>query len=97
MKREKFENKSAKSGDRRVIRHRTREPDRVTEMLKLCLQRICELQAEMNQVDEEVHDPEAEGYTACAMETLRFLTAQGMSPDHPVVRALTDRLLRNRD
>lgn len=45
--------------------------DHVTEMLKLCLQKICQMQAEMKQEDENPHDPEMEGYAACAMETLR--------------------------
>lgn len=40
-------------------------------MLKLCLQKICQMQAEMKQEDENPHDPEMEGYAACAMETLR--------------------------
>ncbi|KAJ8957143.1 hypothetical protein NQ314_006601 [Rhamnusium bicolor] len=50
-----------------------------------------------NLENEDVHDPEAAGYTACAMETLRFLSAQGLPPDHPMVKAITERLLRDRD
>lgn len=72
-----------------------REQDNVTEMLKLCLQKICELQAEMD--NEEVHDPEAEGYAACAMETMRFLSAQGLPPEHPMVKALSEKLLGRRE
>ncbi|KAL1497687.1 hypothetical protein ABEB36_008606 [Hypothenemus hampei] len=65
-------------------------------MLKFCLQKILELQQEIETEDNRP-DPEAEGYTACAMETLRFLSSQGLPPNHPMIRALSDRLLRKRD
>lgn len=87
--------------------HNRRNTDHhVTEMLKLCLEKICELQAELECTENvennenlivDVHDPEAAGYTACAMEALRFLTAQGLPSDHPMVQHLKERLLRNRD
>lgn len=66
-------------------------------MLKLCLQKVCELQAELGKSEEEVHDPEAAGYAACAMEALRFLSSQGLPPDHPVVKRLRDRLLPDKE
>jgi len=40
-------------------------------MLKLCLQKICELQAELETEADDAHDPEVEGYAACATETMR--------------------------
>lgn len=70
--------------------------DHVTEMLKLCLQKVCELQAEIER-NEQVHDPEAAGYAACAMETIRFLSSQGLPPDHPVVKSLTEKLLQDQE
>ncbi|KAJ8956609.1 hypothetical protein NQ317_012338 [Molorchus minor] len=71
-----------------------REPDHVAEMLKLCLQKICELQASLEN-EEDVHDPEAAGYFACAVETLRFsLSAHGLPPDHPMVKSITEKILR---
>ncbi|EFA09086.1 hypothetical protein TcasGA2_TC006806 [Tribolium castaneum] len=83
-----------KAGHRR-IRH-VRSRDHVTEMLKLCLQKVCELQADLER-SEEVHDPEAAGYAACAMETIRFLSSQGLPPDHPIVKGLTEKLLQDRE
>lgn len=74
----------------------TRESDRVTEMLKLCLQKICELQADLEN-EENMRDPEAAGYTACALETLRFLSDHGLPPDHPMVKEIAEKLLRDRD
>ncbi|CAG9773611.1 unnamed protein product [Ceutorhynchus assimilis] len=93
-------NNIGKNSGRRIIRHsnnRVKDQDHVTEMLKLCLQKICELQAEMEREAETIHDPEAEGYAACATETLRFLSSQGLPPDHPMVKMLSERLLRDRD
>ncbi|KAJ8948423.1 hypothetical protein NQ318_007946 [Aromia moschata] len=79
MKLPKSEDRPQKRDNKRIRHHRAREPDHVTEMLKLCLQKICELQASL-EADDEVHDPEAAGYAACAMETLRFLSAHGLPP-----------------
>ncbi|XP_076269556.1 insensible isoform X2 [Rhynchophorus ferrugineus] len=79
MKREGLANKSGKYSNRRIIRHRGRDGDRMTETLKYCLQKICELQAEIQQDEEEIHDPEAEGYSVCAMETLSFRPARYQS------------------
>lgn len=59
----------------------------------MCLQKVCELQAEIE--DTAQRDPEAEGYAACAMETLRFLTNEGLSQDNPIVTELTNKLMRN--
>lgn len=74
-----------------------RNPEQVTEMLKACLQKVCELQADLQRTDEEENDAEAAGYAACAVETMRFLAAEGLPPDHPVVTGLRDRLMRDRD
>lgn len=63
--------------------------------MKLCLQKVCELQAELD--NNEQRDPEAEGYAACTMETLRFLSNEGLSPNHPMVKELRERLMRNSD
>lgn len=65
-------------------------------MLKICLQKVYQLQDELER-SENVRDPEAEGYAACVMETLRFLSAQGLPSDHPIVQGLTDRLLKKND
>ncbi|RZC38858.1 hypothetical protein BDFB_014469, partial [Asbolus verrucosus] len=70
--------------------------DHVTEMLKLCLEKVCELQADLER-GQEAHDPEAAGYAACAMETMRFLSAQGLPPDHPVIRGLAEKLLQDKE
>lgn len=65
-------------------------------MLRICLQKICQLQAELeNDVNEQ--DAEAAGYTACAMETLRFLSEHGLAPDHPLVKTITEKLFREKD
>lgn len=66
-------------------------------MLKECLQKVCELQADLQRNDHEVDDPEAAGYAACALETFRFLSAEGLTPDDPIVKALAERLLRDRE
>ncbi|KAJ8923056.1 hypothetical protein NQ315_001605 [Exocentrus adspersus] len=96
MKVPKSDDRPKRRGTKRNRHNRAAEPDHVTEMLKLCLQRICELQADLEN-EEEMPDPEAAGYTACAMETLQFLSAHGLPPDHPMVRSLKERLLRNRE
>ncbi|XP_018323477.1 uncharacterized protein LOC108735812 [Agrilus planipennis] len=80
----------------RVRNHVTRN-DQVTELLKLCLQKVCELQEDLQRCDDEENDPEAAGYAACAMETLRFLVAEGLPPDHPTVKTLTEKLLMGQD
>ncbi|XP_060522624.1 uncharacterized protein LOC132699759 [Cylas formicarius] len=92
-------NRERRGGHKRVIKHpnRGRNQDHVTEMLKLCLQKICELQAEMQDESEIQHDPEAAGYAACVVETLRFLSTQGLPSDHPIVKALTEKLSGNGD
>lgn len=59
----------------------------------MCLQKVCELQADLQRNEEQENDPEAAGYAACAIETLRFLSTEGVSPDHPIVKGLTRRLL----
>ncbi|XP_050299951.1 uncharacterized protein LOC126738591 [Anthonomus grandis grandis] len=100
MKAQKDFQNNRKTTGRRIIRHHRREKDQdqVNDMLKLCLQKICELQAEMEmEEDDQHHDAEAEGYAACAVEALRFLSSQGLPPDHPMVKALSEKLLRNRD
>lgn len=74
-----------------------RTSEQLTEMLKECLQKVCQLQADLQRSDNEQDDPEAAGYAACAAETLRFLSAEGLPPDHPVVRALAERLLCDRE
>lgn len=61
----------------------------------MCLQKVCELQAALE--DTEQRDPEAEGYAACAMETLRFLSNEGLPPNHPIVRELTNKIMQNKD
>nr|CAI5866868.1 unnamed protein product [Callosobruchus analis] len=63
-------------------------------MLKLCLQKICELQSELESEETLPHDAEAAGYAACALETLRFLSSQGLSHDHPVVKRIREKLLK---
>lgn len=60
-----------------------------------CLQKVCELQEELKRNDED--DAEAAGYAACAVETMRFLEAEGLSSDHPVVKNLSERLFRDKD
>ncbi|CAH0563375.1 unnamed protein product [Brassicogethes aeneus] len=94
----KFQKNEPKGQNKRIHRHqRQRDSDQqVTDMLKLCLQKICELQAEIND-EENVHDAEAAGYAACAVETLRFLTNQGLPPSHPMVKTLTEKLLKKDD
>lgn len=72
-----------------------RTSDHVTEMLKLCLQKICEMQAELE--DETTHDPEAAGYTACALETLKFLADHGLPSDHPMVKGIREKLFGDHD
>lgn len=62
-------------------------------MLKLCLEKVCELQAEIEEQNER-RDPEAEGYAACAMETFEFLANEGLAPNHPIVKELRERLAR---
>lgn len=74
-----------------------RSSTQVTEMLKACLQKVCELQASLQRTGEEENDAEAAGYAACAIETMRFLAAEGLPPDHPVVRELREKLTRDRD
>lgn len=64
-------------------------------MLKLCLEKICEMQAEL--ADESSHDPEVAGYTACALETLKFLSDHGLPPHHPIVKGITEKLFKERD
>ncbi|XP_023313149.1 uncharacterized protein LOC111693180 [Anoplophora glabripennis] len=96
MKIPKANDRPKKQDNKRTRHHRARESDRVTEMLKLCLQKICELQADLEN-EENMRDPEAAGYTACALETLRFLSDHGLTPDHPMVKGIAERLLRDRD
>lgn len=60
-------------------------------MLKLCLQKVCELQAEMEHEKNMANDPEAAGYAACAIETLRFLSQEGLPDDHPVILGLKEK------
>lgn len=68
-------------------------------MLKLALERVCALQAELarENSDEENSDgqvdPETAGFAACAIETFRFLAAEGLSDNHPVIQRLTQHLL----
>lgn len=50
------------------------------------------MQAELD--DETLHDPEIAGYTACALETIKFLSDHGLPPDHPVVKGITEKLFR---
>lgn len=64
-------------------------------MLKLCLQKICEMQAELD--EDSHHDPEVAGYTACALETLKFLSDHGLPSDHSMVKGIMEKLFRNRD
>ncbi|XP_066140114.1 uncharacterized protein insb [Euwallacea fornicatus] len=100
MKARRGTNNQGRCSGRRVIRHpkRDKEQDHVTEMLRLCLQKIAELQTELEEEPQSSHDPEVEGYAACATEALRFLSAQGLPPDHPMVKALAEKLLMvNRD
>lgn len=66
-------------------------------MLKVCLQKVCELQQNLERTEDFENDPQAAGYAACAMETLRFLAAEGLPPDHPVVRTLSERLSSDRE
>lgn len=68
--------------------------NRVTELLKKCLQKVCELQADLARDSDDEDDAEAAGYAACAVETLKFLASEGLAPDHPVVTGLSQRLLR---
>ncbi|CAH1989495.1 unnamed protein product [Acanthoscelides obtectus] len=59
--------------------------------------KICELQAELEHEDAVPHDAEAAGYSACALETLRFLSAQGLPHDHPMVKRIREKLLKEHD
>lgn len=70
--------------------------DHTKELLKLCLQKICELQADLEN-ESEMHDAEALGYSACVVETLKFLSDNGLSSDHPMVKAITQKLFTGRD
>lgn len=72
------------------------EEERLNEMLKICLQKVCQLQEELERT-ENLADPEAEGYATCVMETLRFLSTQGLPSNHPIVKGLTDKLLNRND
>lgn len=75
-----FQNKKAKNDDQ------------ITEMLKLCLRKVCELQQDLERTEDFENDPQAAGYAACAVETLRFLANEGLPPDHPVVKTLSEKL-----
>ncbi|KAK9883089.1 hypothetical protein WA026_001291 [Henosepilachna vigintioctopunctata] len=98
MKRRKRNSAKSNGLDRKTLKTINRpartEDDRLDEMLKICLQKVCQLQNELERTTEGFGDPEAEGYATCALETLRFLSDQGLPSDHPIVRGLTDRLLR---
>lgn len=72
---------------------------RVTELLKICLQKVCELQQDLAKEEESENNPthfdaEEAGYSACALETMRFLAREGLGPEHPMVRGLKQRLHR---
>lgn len=51
------------------------------------------MQAELE--DDASHDPEAAGYAACALETLKFLSDHGLPPEHPMVKAISEKLFNN--
>lgn len=70
---------------------------RQQELLQLCLQKVCALQEELQKSEDDENDPEAAGYAACAMETFRFLSNEGLSPDHPVIKGLAERLMKERE
>lgn len=48
----------------------------------------------MDRETDDENDAESAGYAACALETIRFLAAEGYGADHPMVRGLRQRLLR---
>ncbi|KAK4873919.1 hypothetical protein RN001_013279 [Aquatica leii] len=78
------------------VRNATLNDNQVTELLKVCLQKVCELQEDLRRSDGDESNPEAAGYAACATETLRFLTAEGIPADHPIVKELQELFTRNR-
>ncbi|XP_031352515.1 uncharacterized protein LOC116177639 [Photinus pyralis] len=89
--------KCPKQNERRNKRSRVAglNDARLTELLKECLQKVCELQADLQR--DEDRNPEAAGYAACAMETLSFLSAEGVPSTHPIVRQLKARFMDNRN
>ncbi|GLV34736.1 hypothetical protein CBL_09217 [Carabus blaptoides fortunei] len=99
MKRRRAEDENH-GGGRRAASKRSRHErmhnsdNRVTELLKKCLQKVCELQADLARDSDDEDDAEAAGYAACAVETIKFLAAEGLAPDHPVVTGLSQRLLK---
>ncbi|KAI4456110.1 hypothetical protein MML48_8g00013717 [Holotrichia oblita] len=86
--------RNKKGGTHKAKRNKN---DQVTEMLKVCLQKVCELQQNLERTEDFENDPQAAGYAACAMETIRFLAAEGLPPDHPVVRTLSEKLSSDRE
>ncbi|KAF5302585.1 hypothetical protein FQA39_LY10203 [Lamprigera yunnana] len=68
--------------------------DVLKDLLKICLQRVCQLQHNLNNTGEE-NTAEAAGYAACAAESLKFLTEEGIAPDHPIMRELQGLFARN--
>lgn len=72
----------------------------LAELLKRCLDKICELESEIlsdaenAENAENAEDAEAAGYATCLIETLKFLSQEGLGPQHPMVQALSQKLLR---
>lgn len=78
-------------------RKKAKSDDNLNVMLRMCLEKVCELQHELNKADECEEDAQAAGYAACAMEALSFLAREGLPQDHPMVTALTEKLAGGAD
>lgn len=54
--------------------------------------KVTEIQAQLQEEDSEEEDGRENameaGYVACAIETINFLAAEGLGPDHPLMRTL---------
>lgn len=72
--------------------------------MKLALERVCALQAELardtnndndddDENDNEQVDPETAGFAACAIETFRFLATEGLTADNQLMQRLSEHLL----
>lgn len=60
----------------------------------MCLQKVVEIQEDLDKDTDEDSDAEGAGYAACAVETMRFLAAEGYGADHPMIKGLRQRLSR---
>ncbi|XP_017782696.1 PREDICTED: uncharacterized protein LOC108567023 [Nicrophorus vespilloides] len=78
-------------------RGKQKSGQKMNEALMMCFEKICELQKELEGdiTEEDYDDAQVAGYAACALETMSFLRAEGMSEEDPIMKVLKEKLLSN--